>query len=267
MSAEWRKGESIEEARRRWQTERMLQRRLEQEKEREEKQKEEEPMLSIIVDKPEINTPPRSVKMPEPIEYIKGNKKLSILICSVKDRENLLNNLLNMLKKQSTEDDDVEILVETDERKITTGAKRNILLKRARGEYVCFVDDDDFVSEDYIPKILEAIKSKADCCSLIGMLSRRTKVLSKKVHKKHRMRREIATNIFIHSLKYKTWFEKGGVYYRCPNHLNAVRREIALQVGFPDISKEEDKAYSLKLLSLLKTEAHIEGVIYFYRKV
>jgi len=197
-------------------------------------------------------------KMPEPLPYAPGYKKLSGLICSLKDRDVLLQKLVKELKGQSINNtDDVEILVAVDNKEITTGAKRNILLKRASGDYICFVDDDDTVSNDYIKKILRAIKSNPDCCSLTGQIRRMAK---------QKGRRRILTNTFIHSLQYKDWFEKNGIYYRCPNHLNTVKRELAMQVGFPDVVVEEDRAYSLKLYPLLKTETVIKDIIYFYEK-
>jgi hypothetical protein len=49
-----------------------------------------------------------------------------------------------------------------------------------------------------------------------------------------------------------------------PNHVNAVRREYALQVRFPEINHAEDHQYSKDLQQYLKTEGKIEGVIYHY---
>jgi len=174
--------------------------------------------------------------------------KLSILICTISKRERLLNRLLNILEKQVNEQ--VEILVEKDDGIITIGTKRNILLRRARGDYICFVDDDDTISEDYISKILWALRPNPDCCGMEGLL----------IRKKYSYR-------FIHSIKYDSWFKKRNVYYRCPNHLNPVKRELALQIKFHERrSRDEDGVYSKALYPLLKTEVFINGPIYFYRK-
>ncbi len=174
-------------------------------------------------------------------------KALSILICSVVERGLMLNKLLDVLSNQKTKE--VEVLVEVDDREITTGEKRNKLLKRAKGEYVAFIDDDDTVSEDYIPKILKAIKSKPDCCGIEGIVTAKAKNRKRK---------------FVHSMRYKSWFEKDGVYFRCPNHISPIRRELALRVQFPHITVGEDKVFSLKLQPLLEKEEYIEGPIYFY---
>ncbi len=189
--------------------------------------------------------------------------KLSILICSIKGRELSLRRLLDILEEQKT--DEVEILVIVDSKKMTIGGKRNMLLKKAKGDYVAFVDDDDIVSEDYIPKILKAIESEPDCCGIEGMITLRLRVRNKdRTSRKKWIRGEKIQRKFIHSTKYKEWFEKDNIYYRCPNHLSPVKRELALQVGFPNINSGEDKSYSLELLPLLKTEVYIIGPIYFY---
>ena len=177
---------------------------------------------------------------------IRNKKKLSILICSITERARSLNNLLSSLERQST--DEVEILVEVDNRAMRIGEKRNLLLGKATGDYICYIDDDDSVTQDYIPTIINAIKSKPDCCGIKGKIYRRGHM-----------------NVFIHSIRYKSWYSEGKIYYRCPNHLNPVKRELALQVGFPTCNHGEDKTYSMKLLPLLQKEVFIPKVMYFYR--
>ena len=172
-------------------------------------------------------------------------KRLSILICSITERAKLLHRLLVHLKVQMS--DEVEIITEIDNREMTIGEKRNKLLLRASGDYVAFVDDDDLVSDDYISKILAAIKTKPDCCSLQGEITHHGKV-----------------DIFLHSIEYNHWFEKCGIYYRCPNHLNAIKRSIVSQVGFASKNSGEDFDFSMKVFPLLKTEEKISGTIYYY---
>lgn len=173
---------------------------------------------------------------------------LSILICSLTQRFKTLKELTEELKKQKT--DRVEILIEIDGGQITTGAKRNLLLERAKGDYVAFVDDDDMVSDDYVSKILKAIETCPDCCGMEGIIT----------FQKRQERR-----LFVHSIQHKEWYEMDKVYYRCPNHLSPVKRELALQTGFPDKTIGEDRDYSMRLLPLLKTEVYIDGPIYFYK--
>lgn len=203
---------------------------------------------------------------------------LSILICHLKSRPSLLERLMARLFPQIKEPEalwvppefntynesgktvetrrcvsfgNVEILVESDERETTTGEKRNHLLLRASGDYICFVDDDDLVPVDYCKKILAAINSTNPRPDVIGFEG----TLIRKGQPNRR---------FIHSMKHSTWFEKDNVYYRCPNHLNPVKRELALQVMFPDKTIGEDHDYSKKLYPLLKTEVYVVGSMYEY---
>ncbi len=177
---------------------------------------------------------------------IKMSKKLSILICSLAGREPFLDRLSACIQPQLTSD--VEVLINSDDRQATIGAKRNELLLRATGDYVAFVDDDDLVAPDYVARILEGLKQTPDCIGLEGTIT----------FNGRKPRR------FIHSIKYDQWFEKRNVYYRNPNHLNPIKREHALSVMFPEINHQEDFEFSRGLLPYLKSEVYLTGPIYFY---
>jgi len=85
--------------------------------------------------------------------------KLSILICSVfeRDAKPLVQKLLAQIGTEP-----VEVLMLADNRKRSTGFKRQVLLNNAQGEYVTFIDDDDSVSADYIAEVLTATENNAD---------------------------------------------------------------------------------------------------------
>jgi glycosyltransferase involved in cell wall biosynthesis len=174
------------------------------------------------------------------------NKKLSILTCTLESRRQIFENLGRVLKLQSN--NEVEMLASLDSGERSIGVKRNELLEAAKGEYVVFVDDDDMVSPFYVASILMAIKDKPDCCGIEGIITQKN----------------IGPKKFIHSLKFDHWFEKDEIYYRCPNHLNPIKREIALDVRFPDLYYKEDQDFSERLKGKLKTETFIKGPIYFY---
>jgi len=182
------------------------------------------------------------------------NKRLSILIPTLYERKESLRTLLENLSLQETKD--IEILTWIDNRRLSIGAKRNILLGMAKGDFVAFVDDDDLVSDDYIEKILAGIETNPDCCSLQGEISQTVN--------RGKINQARVTRVFKHSIEYETWFRDKNIYYRCPNHLNAIKRDLALQVGFPETNKGEDRDFSLKIQPILKTEAKIKGTIYYY---
>lgn len=172
--------------------------------------------------------------------------KFSILICSLDERKKLLDRLLGILNPQVTKD--VEIITDIDNRQKTIGKKRNDLIRQASGEYVAFIDDDDRVSDNYVESILNAIESSPDCVGIEGIITTRGKNPYK----------------FIHSLQYSEWFQKDKIYYRCPNHLNPIKRSIVKNIEFPEINYGEDKVYSNALIGLLKHETYIDKPIYFY---
>lgn len=178
---------------------------------------------------------------------------LSILICHLTNRKLLLERLMKCLQPQVDKVNEngavVEVLIEEDQGQKTTGEKRNVLLDRATGQYTCYVDDDDTVSPQYCDLILKALEEKPDCVSLKGLLFRLG----------HTPRN------FSHSIKHGIeWREEKFIYLRPPNHLNTVRRELALQVKFPLIVIGEDKDYSTRLFPLLKTETEVVPELYYY---
>ena len=65
--------------------------------------------------------------------------KLSVLICTIPERKNSFTNLFWELNKQAM-GNSVQIVYDDAPRgTITIGAKRNLLLNKAMGDYVCFV--------------------------------------------------------------------------------------------------------------------------------
>ena len=175
--------------------------------------------------------------------------KLSILICTLISRKTLFNRLMINLKAQQTKA--VEIIYECDDGKMSIGEKRNKLLQRAKGNYVCFIDDDDDVDVRYIKLILKALKSNPDCVKLIGIMS---------TNGRNERR-------FEHSIKYFNYFELNTIYCRPPNHLNTIRRSIAIRFKFPEINMGEDTDWAMQISRsmLLETEALIDIPIYHTR--
>lgn len=179
---------------------------------------------------------------------------ISVLIPSLVSRHQQLQRLLAELDRQIAGNSSIELLTHVDNKELTTGAKRQQLLERARGEYIVFIDDDDMPYRQYIRSMLAACQSGCDCVGIQGIITRDGKF-------------PIRWRI---SKDYKDETIKTGnriVYLRHTNHITAVRRSIALQAGFPDKSNAEDSEYSrrLKESGLLKTEYTIRGLMYHYQ--
>jgi cellulose synthase/poly-beta-1,6-N-acetylglucosamine synthase-like glycosyltransferase len=115
---------------------------------------------------------------------------LSILICSLFERELFLSTLYEEFKKQITNEmANVEVVVLITDKTISIGEKRNWLLNKANGEYLCFFDDDDMPTPNYIKLLIKALESKRDCCSLKGIITFDGQ----------------NPEVFEHSIKYKEW--------------------------------------------------------------
>ena len=182
--------------------------------------------------------------------------KLSILICSLEKRKEQLAELLAEINLQITSCDAstiVEVITEVDSKQITTGAKRNNLLNKAQGKYICFIDDDDHIYPNYIKLILEAIESDADCIATTGIYS---------INGGHPVKWRLSKDFIDEDRMDSNIGEI--VFFRRANHLTPVKRELALQAMFPDQSNAEDKEYSFRLNPFLKTEVQIKELIYHY---
>lgn len=62
---------------------------------------------------------------------------------------------------------DVEFISYRDNKQVTVGEKRNVLLRNSKGRFVCFVDDDDRISHDYVESILTCIVNNPTCDCIV----------------------------------------------------------------------------------------------------
>jgi glycosyltransferase involved in cell wall biosynthesis len=180
------------------------------------------------------------------------NPILSILICHLPERTEFLNKLLFRLRLQVLRTP-VEIIVASHGRGISIGRKRNILVDASTGKYVAFIDDDDMVAFSYVSNILEAVRNGVDCIGITGKYLEKNK----------------PDWSFRHSITVGWWCKDKQlrIYYRSPNHLNPIKRELVAQCQFPEISFGEDKVFSDAIKPLLRTERFIEEPIYYYHYV
>lgn len=175
---------------------------------------------------------------------------LSVLICSLESRENMLRCLMAKLVAQNQRRPGaVEILIEKDNGKKSIGNKRQTLLEDAKGEYVVFIDDDDDIADSYIENILSAVQLKPDCIGFRGRIKVGQDML-------------LFTNSL--SIRKKMFINREHFSHIC--HINPVRKDIASKFKFVDRFFGEDKMWLDPLLSsgLLKKEVFIDEEMYFY---
>lgn len=164
--------------------------------------------------------------------------KLTIGICGLVER--LPCAVLDKLKTQQTKD--VEIILLFDNRQLTLGAKRNIVLERATGDYIAFVDDDDDISDDYIETLLTASKD----------------VLTFKTA-------HYIDGAFNKEVVYST--TKGNRnrpdhYIRWANAICCWRTEFARGVGYGDVTFAEDTDFGSRAAKKNPKEQFVNKVLY-----
>lgn len=142
--------------------------------------------------------------------------------------------------------DKVEVLPD-DRLGISTGLKRNALFQKAKGKYVCCVDDDDVVFPYYIKELLLALESEPDAVAMNGFMT-----WDGRRHEKFFISKDLPYEAV-------TRFDGTIVYARFHNHLSTIKKEIALTVPFPDAYTGEDYFYALGIHNsgLIKTEVAI----------
>lgn len=175
--------------------------------------------------------------------------KLAILICTLPERSGKLKRLTVSLDRQIEKHKDVFYKLHDAGRSVPTGVKRNMLIEQTESEYFSFIDDDDWVSPDYVYKIATAIESKPDVVTFNGWMTTNGQ-----------NRRNFTIKL---GEKYE---ERNRHYYRFPNHLCAFRRDKVQHIKFPATYFQEDFVWSKTINDrrLLKTEVHIESDLYWY---
>lgn len=179
------------------------------------------------------------------------NIKLSILICSVEntERQENLNKLIHELNNQicsNYADNIVEILVEKDNGTMSVGAKRNLLIDKANGEYICFIDDDDFIAQNYLNLILQNLTKD------ILMIRIEHKINGEKA-------KEIQPSLYIDNLETNELIFRANHFHLCP-HL----KMKASWVKFQEINFAEDLDYSQRLIPFIENYESITDAIYIY---
>lgn len=192
-------------------------------------------------------------------EMMRGSWMLSILMPTIPERYEMFSRLRFAVKLQIAEVNKVHpvlgmVEIVTDERPKykdggpTIGEKRQALLEKARGEYVCFLDDDESVAPNYVEELLRLCYVKPD----IGTFSSISKL-------------DNFWCLVVMSLKHAENQQVfPGIVLRRPWHICPVRRDLALKAKFPESNYGEDWVWFESVLKECKTEANTKAVIHQY---
>lgn len=183
----------------------------------------------------------------------KGKPILSILIPSVPERKEKLIALVSKLKEQITTQEEVEILYD-DSKKFTEGGlsvgrKRNSLVQSANGKYLCFLDDDDSMSPNYIQALLAMCRKGKDVCTFRSMYKCDYYWALVDMDMEN-IENEQANPLVI--IKRRAW------------HLCPVLSTLAKQHEFKDINDAEDWEWMERVLQNVVTHCHTDEILHQY---
>lgn len=176
---------------------------------------------------------------------------LSILICSIDSRVAMFDALTRSLWAQVLvllDPTRVELQCLVDNRELKVGEKRNRLMNMARGRYLCFIDDDDRVFADYVPKILDAIAREPDAVGICGFMT---------------TGRGDPT-LFIDHTEFSLHRTRNGWIKRKFCHLCPMKTEIARSEKFAALNYGEDRDWGERVNRHIKTSVLIPEPIYYY---
>jgi glycosyltransferase involved in cell wall biosynthesis len=172
-----------------------------------------------------------------------------ILICTVPWRHDRLLALLAELDCQHRPGMGARLY--RDPGTMPIAAKRQALLEASAAAYVCFLDDDDWISPRYVPVILAAIQEGPD---YVGFCVRYL---------------VYGTDQCIpvsHSIRHPGWLQDNTGICRDISHLNPIRREIAMAGSFEGGYSEDSRwAAGVRASGLIRSEAWIPEPLYEYR--
>lgn len=170
---------------------------------------------------------------------------LSILTPTIPGRENQVTALQEKIASQGGS---VEHLILSDNRTRTIGAKRQALLDIARGEYVAFVDDDDYISDDYVAEMMRAAAGKPDVITF----------QQSAIYNGQKSTVVFRLGQGDHS------FVPGGVTKRDAWHVCAWRRSRVAGCLFGESNYGEDLVWCQQARRRAETTIHIDKVLHHY---
>jgi hypothetical protein len=115
-----------------------------------------------------------------------------------------------------------------DNREMSIGSKRQMMIQRSQAKYSAFVDDDDEITDAYIEDVREMIRGGYPVMRLRGTIHPYT---------------------FTHSLENSLTspMARGDVFLRPPNHLNPMMTDVAKLIHYKDATRGEDLDWTIRM--------------------
>ena len=184
---------------------------------------------------------------------------LSILIPTIPDRSQMFSRLYTEVMNQVTylrtvhpTIAGIEVLIDDTKRFLdggqSIGMKRNSLVLRATGKYLCFLDDDESISPNYVETLARLCAEDKDVCTFRNI----TKLFNYWMVVDMSLSNPINEDAM------------PGIIKRRPWHICPVRTEYAQLHEFQNSNYGEDWQWFERVLAHCKTEAHSEYIIHQY---
>jgi glycosyltransferase involved in cell wall biosynthesis len=186
---------------------------------------------------------------------------ISILCPTTLDRSEMFDKLYDKLLDQVTDVvtthprlGSIQVLVDDSKRfldgGLSIGKKRESLLKRSNGKYVCYLDSDEDIAPNYVENLMRLAQSNADVLTFRNLTTT-----------------DFYWTIVDMSLNYQVNDQASPNFItrRRPWHVCPVKKEFAQLYPFEDINYGEDFDWMSKVLNHCTTEAHTDAVIHMYR--
>lgn len=187
--------------------------------------------------------------------------KLTIGIPSLPSRSRkYLEPLIAKLQNQIGDAKDIEIISLIDNKAMTVGRKRSILFNIAQGKYVCQIDDDDDITDDFVDTLRDTIKEDTDvdviCYNQEANMNGRIWIVETSL-----------SNNQVHPFD-QMQVDKNGESVPCkrpPWHWCAWKTSLVKNIPFGNSNTQEDTVFVIEAIKAAKTQIVIPKVLCKYR--
>ena len=181
--------------------------------------------------------------------------KLSILIATVKEREEKFNNLFNRITSIVKDYDGIEILYNDAPRYdepngLTVGEKRQALIDVAKGKYIMFVDDDDDVQDNFIESLYPLLDKDVDVINgnVLAYI-------------------DGITHIIDQSIFYNSEQLQEGITKRFPSVMSVWNRELTKKAKFKPLNNGEDFDWTHQMNPKTEIKTDLIWQVYNYSSI
>lgn len=189
----------------------------------------------------------------------RGRRILSILVPTIPSRRKIFRKLMDELDRQHDNIleyhwtlGEIEVLWNRSkpflEGGLSIGEKRESLVHRASGKYLCFLDDDENIAPNYLETLLRLCQEDKDVCTFrnLSRFDNYWCVVDLSLNNPNEQSRS------------------DDMVLRKPWHICPVKSHYAKQHPFPKSNYGEDWEWFEKVLIHCKTEAKTNAIIHIY---